>query len=100
MSSLRRLHAPCGRGLRPKIHGKAAGYAALAASGRGPRRHCAMTGFLFPVFHFLHPVIEDGALIEKILRHLELPIDPPAPTPARTSGWLPGFDRIADWITE
>jgi len=44
--------------------------------------------------------IEDRTLIDKILRHLELPIDPPAPTPVRASGWLPGFDRTADWITE
>ena len=39
-------------------------------------------------------------MIEMILPHLELPIDPPAPIPARASGWLPGFDWAADWITE
>ena len=32
------------------------------------------------------------AVIEKILRRLELPIDPPAPAPARVPAWLPGFD--------
>ena len=44
--------------------------------------------------------IEDRAVIEKILRHLDLPIDPPAPTPARVSGCLPGFEPSADWGTE
>ena len=36
--------------------------------------------------------IEDRTVIEKILRHLELPIDPPAPAPARVPAWLPSFD--------
>jgi len=36
--------------------------------------------------------IEDRAVIEKILRHLGLPIVPPAPAPARLPVWLPGFD--------
>jgi len=36
--------------------------------------------------------IEDRTVIEKILRHLKLPIDPPAPAPARVPAWLPGFD--------
>jgi len=36
--------------------------------------------------------IEDEAVIEKILRHLGLPIVPPAPAPARLPVWLPGFD--------
>jgi hypothetical protein len=42
--------------------------------------------------------IEDGAVIEKILRHLELPIDPPAPAPARAAAWLPGFETATNWI--
>ena len=44
--------------------------------------------------------IEDRAVVEKILRHLDLPIDPPAPTPARVSGWLAGFEPPAGWVTE
>jgi len=36
--------------------------------------------------------IEARAVIEKILRHLDLPIDPPALTPARQTRYLPGFD--------
>ena len=43
--------------------------------------------------------IEDRAVIE-ILRHLELPIDPPAPAPARRAEWLPGVDPGADWIRD
>jgi hypothetical protein len=39
-------------------------------------------------------------VIEKILRHLDLPDDPPTPVPARQpawfSGFLPGFDATAD----
>ena len=44
--------------------------------------------------------IGDRAVIEKILRHLDLPIDPPTPTPARVSGRLPGFDTSGDWVTD
>ena len=44
--------------------------------------------------------IEDRAVIEKILRHLELPIDPPAPAPARQPAWLPGFEPTAEWIPD
>jgi uncharacterized protein YbaR (Trm112 family) len=44
--------------------------------------------------------IEDRAVIEKILRHLELPIDPPVPAPARRAAWLPGFDAAGEWIRE
>ena len=40
--------------------------------------------------------IDDREVIEKILRHLGLPVDPPVPTPARDPPWLagslPGFD--------
>ena len=43
---------------------------------------------------FLAILIEDRAVMEKILRHLHLPIDPPAPTPARVSGCLPGFRAV------
>jgi hypothetical protein len=42
--------------------------------------------------------IEDRAVIEKILGHLELPVD--APTAARVAGWLPGVDAPADWVTQ
>jgi len=44
--------------------------------------------------------IEDRTLIEKILRHLELPIDPPVPAPARWVPWLPGFETTAEWIPD
>ena len=44
--------------------------------------------------------IEDRAVIEKILRHLALPIDPPVPAPARRAAWLPGFDAAGEWIRE
>jgi hypothetical protein len=44
--------------------------------------------------------IEDRAVIEKILRHLELPIDPPAAAPARRADWLPGFEPAADWLPD
>ena len=44
--------------------------------------------------------IEDRAVIEKILRHLDLPIDPLAPAPARVTGRLPGFETSAGWVTE
>jgi len=40
------------------------------------------------------------AVIEKILRHLQLPIDPPAPAPARRAAWLPGFEPTAEWIPD
>jgi hypothetical protein len=33
--------------------------------------------------------IDDRAVIEKILRHLELPVELPTPAPARVAGWLP-----------
>ena len=35
---------------------------------------------------------EARPVIEKILRHLDLPTDPPALTPARVASYLPGFD--------
>jgi hypothetical protein len=44
--------------------------------------------------------IEDRAVIEKILGHLDLPVDAPTAAPARAAGWLPGVDAPADWITE
>jgi hypothetical protein len=34
---------------------------------------------------------EDPEVIAKILSHLELPVDPPEPAPARSLDWLPGF---------
>lgn len=42
--------------------------------------------------------IEDRPVIEKILRHLGLPIDPPAPAPARQAEWLAGFQPAAEWL--
>jgi hypothetical protein len=40
--------------------------------------------------------IEDAEVIAKILRHLELPADPPEPTPARALDWLPGIAAGAE----
>ena len=40
--------------------------------------------------------IEDRAVVEKILTHLGLSADPPCPSPARTTEWLPGVRRAAD----
>jgi hypothetical protein len=40
--------------------------------------------------------IEDPELMGKILRHLELPVNPPEPTPARSLDWLPGSVAGAD----
>ncbi len=44
--------------------------------------------------------IHDPAVIEKILCHLGLPLDPPRPAPARAPAWLspplPGFDDRLD----
>jgi hypothetical protein len=42
--------------------------------------------------------IEDREVIEKILRHLEVPLDPPVPAPARRADWLPGVDPAIDGI--
>jgi hypothetical protein len=39
-------------------------------------------------------------VIEKILRHLDLPVDAPRAAPARITGSLPGVDTPADWRTE
>ncbi|MFI5366579.1 MAG: hypothetical protein ACHQ4J_13250 [Candidatus Binatia bacterium] len=44
--------------------------------------------------------IDAPGVIEKILRHLGLPIDSPTPTPARMSGDLPGFETSGDWVSE
>ena len=44
--------------------------------------------------------IEDRAVIEKILRHLGLPIDPPAPAAGTAADWLPGFEPAADWLPD
>ena len=40
--------------------------------------------------------IEDRAVVETILTHLGLPVDPPRPSPARTPAWLPGVRERAD----
>jgi hypothetical protein len=40
--------------------------------------------------------IEDRAVVEKILTHLGLPVDPPQPSAARTPEWLPGVRDAAD----
>jgi len=44
--------------------------------------------------------IDDSAVIEKILRHLGLRVEPPAPAPARAPAWLssalPIFDGAAE----
>jgi hypothetical protein len=42
--------------------------------------------------------IEDREVIEKILRHLEVPLDPPVPAPARRADWLPGVDPVIDGV--
>jgi hypothetical protein len=39
--------------------------------------------------------IEERTVVEKILTHLGLPVEPPRPSPARTPAWLPGV-RGAD----
>jgi hypothetical protein len=77
-----------------------------------------VSGFLSSVFHYLQPAIDvlacpecggrlrflatidDRTVIEKILRHLRLPIDAPTAAPARVPGWLPGLEPPADWVTE
>ena len=40
--------------------------------------------------------IEARAVVEQILTHLELPTEPPRPSPARTPEWLPGVRTAAD----
>jgi hypothetical protein len=44
--------------------------------------------------------IDDPAVIEKILRHLQLPVDRPAAAPARVMGWLPGIVSISEPFIE
>jgi len=40
-------------------------------------------------------------VIQKILDHLGLPTEAPAPTPAKVAGWLPGVvESPTGWITE
>ncbi|MBI3782975.1 MAG: transposase [Deltaproteobacteria bacterium] len=41
--------------------------------------------------------IETRAIVEKILRHLGLPVEAPAPAPARGAGWLRGVDAPQHW---
>jgi len=40
--------------------------------------------------------IEERAVVEQSLTHLGLPADPPQPSAARTSAWIPGVRRAAD----
>ena len=35
--------------------------------------------------------IEERAVVERILKHLGLPVEAPSPAPARSPPWLPGF---------
>jgi hypothetical protein len=42
--------------------------------------------------------IDDRAVVEKILRHLGLPVDPPVAAPAPHPPWLPGFETTAEWL--
>jgi hypothetical protein len=44
--------------------------------------------------------ITDAAVIDKILTHLGLPTEPPAPTPAKLIDWLPGIEIPPDAITQ
>ena len=44
--------------------------------------------------------ITDHAVIKKILDHLGLQTEAPAPMPAKVAGWLPGVEPAADWITQ
>jgi hypothetical protein len=44
--------------------------------------------------------ITDPAVIDKILTHLGLPTEPPAPLPAKLREWLPGIETAPDWITQ
>ncbi len=44
--------------------------------------------------------IEEPAVIKKILGHLGLSTEVPAPLPPKRSGWLPGVESPSDWITE
>jgi hypothetical protein len=59
-----------------------------------------MTGFLFSVSCFRFSILfpKHRGLIEKILGHLRLPVDPPDPGSARAADWLPGFEASADWL--
>jgi hypothetical protein len=40
--------------------------------------------------------IEERAVLEKILRHLRVPVDPLVPARAGQAEWLPGIDRTTD----
>lgn len=44
--------------------------------------------------------IDDRVVIEKILRHLDLPVDAPRAAPARGTGSLPGVDTPTEWLNE
>lgn len=44
--------------------------------------------------------ITDSSVIDKILTHLGLPSEPPTPTPAKLSEWLPGIETPPDWVTQ
>ncbi len=44
--------------------------------------------------------ITDPAMIDKILRHLDLPTEAQTPMPAKVAGWLPGIETPTDWITQ
>jgi len=41
-----------------------------------------------------------SSVIDKILTHLGLPTEPPAPMPVRLGEWLPGIETPPDWITQ
>ncbi len=44
--------------------------------------------------------IEERGVVEKILRHLGLPVDLPQPSAARTQEWLPGVRTVADYYED
>jgi hypothetical protein len=44
--------------------------------------------------------IDDRAVIQKILGHLGLPVNPPMPAAAQRMAWLPGFETAPDWLPE
>jgi hypothetical protein len=44
--------------------------------------------------------LDDPAVIERVLRHLELPVDVPTAAPARVAGWLSGVGNPSRWVDE